>query len=112
MTLKKLEDNETLRTLYERPEPFLIFKHSTTCPISSEAWSELQSYADISELPIYYLHVQEFRSGSADIAETYSVKHESPQALLVHNQRVLWHDSHWNITKDSLQQAEAGVRRS
>jgi bacillithiol system protein YtxJ len=53
---------------------------------------------------LYYLHVQEARALSNYIAETYSIKHESPQALLFKDGKVVWDASHWKITYASLQE--------
>jgi bacillithiol system protein YtxJ len=39
------------------------------------------------------------------IAERFGVRHETPQALLIKDGRVVWHASHWSITSDSLTEA-------
>ena len=42
MTLTKIETEEQLNDLLQK-DNFLLFKHSLTCPISAEAFSEYQT---------------------------------------------------------------------
>jgi bacillithiol system protein YtxJ len=82
---------------------FLLMKHSLTCPISSAAYEEYEKFEEEHpSIPTYYLYVQDDRPLSNYIAETYSVQHESPQALLFKNGKVVWNASHWKITYSSL----------
>ncbi|WP_226680462.1 bacillithiol system redox-active protein YtxJ [Sutcliffiella horikoshii] len=84
---------------------FLFFKNSTTCPISHAAFEEFENFvAEQNQVPCFYLNVQEARSLSNYIAETFDIKHESPQALLFKNGKVAWNASHWKITYSSLQE--------
>jgi bacillithiol system protein YtxJ len=102
----KINTMEELKQLYAKKEPYLLMKHSLTCPISSEAFEETETFAGQSEnLPVYYLNVQEFREGSSDASEHFQIKHESPQAFLVSDGKVVWHDSHWRITNEKLRTA-------
>jgi bacillithiol system protein YtxJ len=102
----KLESVEELHDLYQQEKPYLLFKNSTTCPVSSEAFGETNSFDESREdIPVYYLNVQELREGANDAADHFDIKHESPQAFLVNNKQVKWHDSHWRITKENLQKA-------
>jgi len=85
--------------------PLLVFKHSTSCPISAAAREQLQHYVEDSAEPgvdFVLVHVIEDRPVSNAIAEELGVQHKSPQAILVENGRPVWHDSHWNITYDFL----------
>lgn len=88
-------------------EPVLLFKHSTTCPVSAEALKQFESFLtgnDSNPKPIL-VKVIESRPVSNQVAEETKVKHESPQAILLHEGEVLWHASHWNITSKSLKEA-------
>jgi bacillithiol system protein YtxJ len=90
----------------ERPQ--LLFKHSLTCPVSTNAHNAFQEYlADAPEVTVDYswLAVQKARPVSLAVAERVEIRHESPQALLIHERRAVWHASHWDITKDSLARA-------
>lgn len=87
--------------------PVLLFKHSLTCPISSRAYRELQSYLGNADPRISYklITVQTARSVSDEAASRLQIEHESPQAILVRDGRELWKASHYDITAESLDQA-------
>ena len=62
MNMTKLETIEELEVLVEKNEPYVLFKHSTTCPISHGAYTEFQAYCgEEREVPAYYLYVQDAR---------------------------------------------------
>lgn len=104
--VKRFNGNEEFDQALQTAEQFIILKHSSTCPISQAAYEEYESFAEEHDsLPIYFLIVQEERPLSNHIAEKFSIKHESPQALLFKNGEVAWHASHWKITYDSLTKA-------
>jgi len=87
--------------------PVLVFKHSTSCPISAGAYEDWQSYLRNDPNPdIEYalVRVIESRPVSNLIAETLNVKHESPQVLFVKGRRIQWHDSHSRITESMLRE--------
>lgn len=87
--------------------PQLLFKHSLTCPISADAYDELQSYLNTTNEPIghWLIVVQTDREISNQAAADLDVEHESPQAILVRNGKAVWHTSHRRITVDSLTNA-------
>jgi bacillithiol system protein YtxJ len=88
--------------------PVLIFKHSTACPVSADAKDEVQEFAktaDANGLAIALIYVIEDRPVSNAIAQRTGVQHQSPQAILVRGEEVVWHASHSAITKTFLQQA-------
>jgi len=103
MGKQKVETIEQFGQVLAEKQRFLLIKHSLTCPISRAAFDEYETFAaDHPEMETYYLFVQEARPLSNYIAETFGVKHESPQALLFENGAVVWHASHWNITYEAL----------
>ncbi len=85
----------------------LVFKHSTTCPISGRAFQGLQQHLQTPSTNVDYslIVVQRARPLSNSVAERTSVRHESPQALLLKDGEAVWNASHYDITADSLQQA-------
>jgi bacillithiol system protein YtxJ len=104
--MKKFDSNEAFNQAVKSGEQMLLLKHSSTCPVSGAAYEEYESFAnEHKDLNIYYLVVQEDRPLSNHIAETFHIKHESPQAILFKNGDVAWHASHWKITYDSLEKA-------
>ena len=87
----------------------LVFKHSTTCPISLRAFREFESFLlEANPATTYTLiTVQRSRQVSNEAAARLSVPHESPQAILIRNGRPVWNASHFEITQASLIQAVA-----
>ncbi|CAG9622118.1 bacillithiol system redox-active protein YtxJ [Sutcliffiella rhizosphaerae] len=105
MEKKNIYSVEEFNQIAEENATFLIFKNSTTCPISLAAFEEYEKFVeDQDTVPCYYLNVQDARPLSNHIAEKYEIKHESPQALLFKNGEVVWNASHWKITYSSLQE--------
>ncbi|SEU07664.1 bacillithiol system protein YtxJ [Salinibacillus kushneri] len=101
-----LENSEDLKRVVEQQECFFLLKHSLTCPISAEAKQQYESFAGKTDTPLYILHVQEARPLSNEIAATYGIKHESPQALFFNQNHIVWDASHWDITVDILQKID------
>ncbi|MBM7563403.1 bacillithiol system redox-active protein YtxJ [Paenibacillus sacheonensis] len=83
--------------------PLVVFKHSTTCPVSANAYNEFTNYLNGEEAPgdtdYVLVKVIESRPVSNQIAEDISVKHESPQIILVKDKAKYWTASHWSITE-------------
>src|SRR5262249_27322167 len=85
-----------------KTNPVLIFKHSTQCPISDEAHNEFMNFAEeVEDLESSVVLVIENRRLSDEIARRFGIRHESPQALLIQNERVIWHATQWAITSES-----------
>ncbi len=104
----QLQHNEDFERLLEtsRTNPVLIFKHSTQCPISSEAYQEFQRFAaSAGNLPCGLILVVENRELSNTVASRLGIRHESPQAIIVRDGLASWNASHWSITADSLSHA-------
>ncbi len=74
--------------------PILVFKHSTRCPISSMALSRLEREKEIEGMPCYFLDLIKYRELSNHISDITEVKHESPQAIIVHNGNSIFSCSH------------------
>lgn len=106
MSFHKIKSMDEWKDVLKKENKFFLLKNSTTCPISREAYKETEEFAIANEeIPVYYLHVQESRALSNEIAEQFQVKHESPQAILFQDGKVCWHQSHWNVTNKSLREA-------
>lgn len=90
-------------------KPNIIFKHSTSCPISSIAKLRLDDHWDINEdVNLYYLDLIRYRNISNQIAEKFETVHESPQVLIIKDGRCVYDVSHMDINvqevKDGLQE--------
>lgn len=104
--MEKIETIEQFEQICLSQRPFLFLKNSLTCPISHRAWKEFEQFThDFPHIHAYYLHVQHARPLSQHIAQTFHVRHESPQVLWITEQGVQWHASHWNVTYEEMKKA-------
>jgi bacillithiol system protein YtxJ len=103
--IRDLEHEGDLQALVRRSQdaPVFLLKHSTRCPISSAAWQECQRFAGSDpSTELWRVLVVENRPLSAKVASDTGVVHQSPQVLLFSGGRVVWHASHWAITRQAL----------
>ncbi len=91
-------------------KPFLLFKHSTTCPISAGAYREITRYDAKGEIPILMVKVIESRPLSLKLADVLGVSHASPQVVLIDDGVAVWMTSHGQITEQNLMKAVAAHR--
>lgn len=93
------------------PADCLIFKHSTTCPVSAEAAREVALL--VTDLPVYQVNVREQRELSAWVAATYAVTHQSPQLILVRDGKAACCWSHGEVRRAAVEREIAsGPRRA
>ncbi|MFV9482677.1 bacillithiol system redox-active protein YtxJ [Christiangramia sp. ASW11-125] len=95
--LEKLSEDKTVT----------IFKHSTTCGISRMVLKNFE--ADYEQqlndsVDLYFLDLKAHRDISNGIAEKFSVRHESPQMVVLKNREVVHHSSHQAISVDKLKE--------
>ncbi|GAB7388899.1 bacillithiol system redox-active protein YtxJ [Bacillaceae bacterium] len=109
--VRELTTLEQLDEFLDGGETKLLFKHSITCPISAEAYDHFLAFArEHGEYEYGLVKVQEARPVSNAIAERLAIKHESPQIFLLEGNEVVWHASHWDITKDAIEKATGRLR--
>jgi len=98
-----ITDVESFEELANRSQsaPVVVFKHSTTCPISAAAYNEMSSF----EGEVALVEVQNARSLSKEIEQKTGVAHESPQVLVLRKGKVVWDASHWKVRADAVQEA-------
>jgi monothiol bacilliredoxin len=91
-------------------QPVLLFKHSTTCPISARAYREYLSFLEAADTGTSYrlIIVQTARPVSNEVSQRLGIAHESPQAILIKNGNVIWDASHFEITQTALEEAVRG----
>lgn len=85
--------------------PVLVFKHSTTCSISSASLSRIERAWDTEQaksIEPFYLDLIRFRSISNKIASDFDIKHQSPQVLLIQNGACTYEASHFDIRFDEI----------
>lgn len=96
-------DTKALEDLLARShnEPVILFKHSSTCPISAAAYAEMSQVSNDISLVV----VQGARDISREIEARTGIQHESPQAIILRNGRAVWNASHWSIRANAVEDA-------
>ena len=106
MIWSQLNSLEQWNVVFESEEKFIVFKHSTRCSISNTALSRFERDWDTSSsVKPYYLDLLEHRNISNAIAQDTGLEHESPQAILIENGKVLKFASHLSIYVAELLEA-------
>ena len=88
-------------------KPIVVFKHSTTCPVSAHAYGEFTAFENPIER--FLVKVIESRPVSNEISNDLGIQHQSPQAFVIANSDVVWNASHWKITKKELDKVTAST---
>lgn len=90
---------DQLEEIQNSAQASIIFKHSTRCPVSGMAKRNVQMEAVLipDGIPTYFLDLIAFREMSNSIAEKWGVRHESPQLLLIYNDKCIYNASHNDI---------------
>jgi bacillithiol system protein YtxJ len=89
----------------ERPQ--VIFKHSTRCSTSALVKSRLERGQQPWDVDFYYLDLINHRPISNKIAESFQVRHESPQILIIRNGECIYDESHLGISMDDIMEKAA-----
>ncbi len=102
-SLRELAELERLIAASDE-RPLLLFKHSYTCGVSAEALDELIAHLNAQPADVHYamVTVQTHREVSNAVSQRLGVRHETPQALLVREGRVVWSASHFRVTADAV----------
>lgn len=85
-------------------EPVVIFKHSNSCWVSSWARREVALLSK-ENVPVFEVVVQKARHLSNEIEQRYGIRHESPQVIILHNDRPTFDASHGNVRENTIRQA-------
>ena len=103
----QVEDAAALDELFARSqgEPVVLFKHSTTCPISARAYREVARLDPSVAARVALVVVQTARPVSEEVARRTGIRHESPQAFVLRAGKVVWSASHFDITADEVGRA-------
>lgn len=86
----------------------IIFKHSYRCPISVDAKDEMDNFLKNTRNDIEFelIDVIKNRKRSNEVAEEFSITHESPQVIILDkNNNVIWTASHRQITEKNIKSA-------
>jgi len=96
----KLDSTEKLDELFQKSHeaPVVLFKHSTTCPISAAVYREMANL----DAEVNIVVVQSARNVSNEIAERTGIRHESPQAIVLKDGKPVYQASHYNVTAEEV----------
>lgn len=78
-------------------ESVFIFKHSTRCGVSSMVFQRFKKQMKERNQPFYFLNILANRDLSNWIADELNIRHESPQLIVLKDERVIAYDSHVNL---------------
>lgn len=78
--------------------PVVILKHSNTCGISARAYRAMTSF----EGTVGLVTVQDARDVSEEVAKRTGVPHETPQVLILRNEKVLFTASHFDVKSETV----------
>ncbi len=94
-----------IKASYSKPQ--IIFKHSTSCSISSMAKLRIESkWAHISkDTDLHYLDLHSHRNVSNYIADAFDVYHESPQIILIKDGEAEYESSHFDISIEEINES-------
>jgi bacillithiol system protein YtxJ len=99
----RITDTKAFEELLSRSKerPVVIFKHSTTCPISASAYQQMARF----EGEVALVEIQRARELSREIEDRTGVAHESPQVIVLRNGQVVWNASHWKLKAEAVAEA-------
>lgn len=98
-SLRSIDQIEQIK-LESKQVPVIIFKHSTRCNISRASLDRLERNWKDDEAPevkLYFLDLLSYRQISDRIAEEFGVYHESPQVMIIKNEKATYDRSHFDI---------------
>lgn len=105
MEWKQLSDLDQLNDVVDlsNEKAVLIFKHSTRCSISRFALKQFENDFDLEEkITPYFLDLLNHRDVSNEIATRFEVFHQSPQIILIKNEKAIFSSTHDAINADDL----------
>ena len=97
-----LTDDSQIQKALEQSEPFLVFKHSTRCSISSMALSRFERSFSREAVQTFYLDLITYRSISNQLSNEFGVEHQSPQLLFIQSGNCTYHASHNSIDLNEI----------
>jgi len=103
-----LTENNQLDTLIKlsNTKAVLIFKDSTRCGISRMALKNFEKQYDLngSQIELYYLDLLNNKTLSNEIATKFQISHQSPQVIVIQNEKVIYDDSHYQISVEEIKE--------
>ncbi|GJM45406.1 MAG: hypothetical protein DHS20C21_22480 [Gemmatimonadota bacterium] len=91
-----------------KTRPVVIFKNSTRCSISAHAYQTYRDFVEEASSPdtlFTVIQILDARPVSDALAQRTGIRHESPQILVLKDGQVAWSASHWEISREGIEQA-------
>ena len=103
-----LTDQSQIEVIKEesKERTVVVFKHSTRCGISRMVLNTFEKEVDVKtggEFKLYFLDLIANRGVSNEIADHFDVRHESPQMLIIKEEKVVHHASHHSISATDIE---------
>ena len=105
--LKSVHQLEEIRK-ESKENPILIFKYSSRCSLSQLALDRLErnwKETEMTGVKSYFLDLIAFREVSNRLAHEFEVEHESPQVLVIENEKSILDQSHMSIDYQGIKAA-------
>lgn len=98
---KEINSIKQLDELFQKSneKPIVLFKHSTTCPISAGVYQEISN----ADADVNIVVVQKARNVSDAIAQKTGIRHETPQAIVLKDEKPVYHASHYDVTAEDVE---------
>lgn len=108
--LRTLEDEAALEDVLGLPLA-ILYKHSPACWQSFRAIGHVRRFAlEAGSPPVWMLDVIRQRPLARTVSERLSVRHESPQVLVVRAGDLSWHASHGSVRYEKVRDAVERAR--
>jgi len=88
-----------MKEIFEKQGTFLIYKHSPNCCGSARARENIK---ELIKLDVIEVDVLDQEILKMEIAQKYNIRHESPQVLVIKDQKCIDNFSHHAITRERL----------
>lgn len=87
-----------------KDKPVILFKHSNSCPQSADAHDKIKKLEREGAIKesMYILIVQNAREISDLVEEDLGVTHETPQVIVIRDEKAAYHASHDDIDPEKL----------
>lgn len=91
-------------------ESAILYKHSTTCPISAAAHRQMERFLERRpDAPFYLVDVNDAAEASEHVEARTGIGHASPQLIVFRAGEPVWNASHFDITAEALEEQLGGA---
>lgn len=97
----EINSSEQLGEVFQKSneQAVVLFKHSLTCPISASVFNEMKNVGG----DVHLVVIQSSREISNEIAKKTGIRHESPQAIVLKDEKPVYSASHFDVTADDIE---------